>query len=62
MEEFVQHLRDEHRLKLNCDYCYRLKYGELHILAEGAYHVTLEEHFPLITCCTSIFLIEDTKC
>ena len=29
MQDFIEHLREEHRVKLMCDYSYVIKYGVL---------------------------------
>jgi len=41
----VRHLRDEHRLKVNVDYCWMFKQDELHILCNEVWDDMLREHF-----------------
>ncbi len=43
MEEFVNELREEYRLKLNIDYAMTRKYGELHILCNKVYEESIRE-------------------
>ena len=43
MEDFINELRDEFRLKLNIDYAMTQKFGELHILCDKVYEVTIAE-------------------
>ena len=43
MDEFVNELREEYRLKLNIDYAMTKKYGELHILCAKVYEETIRE-------------------
>ncbi len=48
MEEFINHLREEHRVKLMCDYSYVLKYGVLSMLAPVVWLTVLREHEALL--------------
>ncbi|MBK3779901.1 hypothetical protein G3A43_06510 [Paraburkholderia aspalathi] len=43
LEVATDELRNEHRLKLNCDYAYTLKYGHVHILCADVYDDTIRE-------------------
>lgn len=43
MEDFINELRDEFRLKLNVDYAMTRKYDELHILCDMVYAETINE-------------------
>ena len=43
MENFINELRDEFRLKLNVDYAMTRKYGELHILCAKAFAGNIKE-------------------
>jgi len=46
-ERMLHHLRDEHRLKKGCDYCYMMKYPEkiLHIFVWSDLWIKdIEEH------------------
>jgi hypothetical protein len=48
MDEFVLHLREEHRVKLMCDYAYVCKYGELALVAPKVWLNVLREHEELL--------------
>ena len=48
MEQFVFHLREEHRVKLMCDYAYVLKYGKVAIVAPKVWLPILREHEELL--------------
>ena len=48
MDKFVLHLREDHRVKLMCDYAYVLKYGELAIVAPKVWLNVLREHAELL--------------
>jgi len=48
MNEFISHLREEHRVKLMCDYAYVLKYGEVAIVAPKVCLDVLREHETLL--------------
>lgn len=41
----ADHLRSEHRLKLNVDYCFMFKYNKLTILCDEVWVRDLQEHF-----------------
>jgi hypothetical protein len=43
LEEFWLKLRNDHRLKLNCDFSYTFKYNELHILCSKHFKDEIEE-------------------
>lgn len=43
MQKFWEHLRNEFRLKLNVDYSYTFKYGELRILCGIHFKETIAE-------------------
>lgn len=45
LEVATDELRNENRLKLNCDYSYTLKYGRVHILCADVYDDTIREVF-----------------
>jgi hypothetical protein len=44
LEEMVQTMREEHRLKLNTDYSYTFKYGVLRIFCDEIYKDTIVEY------------------
>ena len=48
MDEFTFHLRQEHRVKLMCDYAYILKYGKVAIVAPKVWMEVLREHEALL--------------
>ena len=48
MKTFVIHLREEHRLKLMCDYAYVRKYGNLAVVAPKVCLDVLREHEGLL--------------
>ena len=48
MDEFVNHLREEHRVKLMCDYAYVFKYGKLAMVAPKIWLDVLREHEELL--------------
>ena len=48
MEAFVQHLRDEHRIKLFSDYAYIRKCGDIAIIAPKVWLAVLREHEGLL--------------
>lgn len=44
LDELKEHLRDEHRLKFACDYCWIWKYGKLSIFSDAVWVPLLKEH------------------
>jgi len=48
MDMFVLHLREEHRVKLMCDYAYVFKYGRLAIVATRLWLDVCREHAELL--------------
>ena len=48
MKEFIEHLREEHRVKLMCDYSYVLKYGVLSLVANATWLRVLQDHESLL--------------
>ena len=45
LSAIADHLRSEHRLKLNVDYCFMFKYNKLTILCDKVWVPLLQEHF-----------------
>jgi hypothetical protein len=46
--ELIFELRDQCRLKLNCDYAITLKYGEYHLLTNEVFKETICEYAEMI--------------
>ncbi len=44
MAEFIRAMREEHRLKLNVDYSYTIKYEELRILCAEVFKEAITEY------------------
>jgi len=58
MEEFISHLREEHRVKLMCDYSYVVKYGVLSLVAPMVWLTVLREHEALLPSGLTIQWVE----
>ena len=43
LEAYHHHMRDQHRLKLGCDYAITSEYGELHLLCAKVFAENLVE-------------------
>jgi len=48
MDEFILHLREDHRVKLMCDYAYVFKYGQLAMVAPKVWLDVLRDHAELL--------------
>lgn len=42
--EMIAAMRDEYRLKLNCDYAYTVKQGQLQVLCHDVYKEIISEY------------------
>ena len=43
-EQLIEHLREIHRLKINCDYAYMTKYGKTYIICDEMWEEEIKEH------------------
>ena len=49
--DIVFDLRENHRLKLNCDYSYTIKYDEIFLLVRECYKSLVLEKFKQVESC-----------
>jgi hypothetical protein len=43
IDAMIQKLREDHRIKINCDYAFTIKYGEIHLLCHHTFLDSIKE-------------------